>query len=603
MKKRYLIVFYLILFVISTNVVKAKEVFSFGWDNGASAIISNNSPGENIDYSIRDNNIEYKDGYVTTKLTFLSTKSENIVPENSDKSGVDSYYETNIYYYDLNGNVIKNKTYKNILILSINSYGDYLYALVIEETSDGGICLLKLDESLSIVKKLYITDLVIDTESSSDSSNNDLLYFFLINYISKMVGYNTISIVDGKIVIFSGINGFISTDTSLKSAGIIEFGDSEEEAEKFIKTYFYEYYLTIMSILGQSSNTANVRESVLITFDSEGKRVAGSGLITNVNDKLNLNHGLVIPHKITNDQDEVIGYEYAELDAKLGLFNQDNKLIWEKINNDYFAFLDTKIINNYIVTIGINLDLPKELYETSNNTEPIMGKTVNSENISNYIKLNSDILIYDMSGNLVQTISNGGFYLGLFETDRGFITTNVKDILDLLKKTVVHSFSNDNNFSLGKIDFGTSFSNYGSLTSYDWVNVFGGTPNVDSPDMTIKTTMTNEVWHFKNSIKTTINGNGTISVVDSSLAGDKVSFIAIPKDGYVLSSVKVIDAEGNVLTFTDNTFTMPSADVTIEAVFVKNPNTSDTLILVASLVIIISFIYLLSTNKKMKFMN
>lgn len=603
MKKRYLIVFYLILFVISTNVVKAKEVFSFGWDNGASAIISNNSSGENIDYSIRDNNIEYKDGYVTTKLTFLSTKSENIVPENSDKSGVDSYYETNIYYYDLNGNVIKNKTYKNILILSINSYGDYLYALVIEETSDGGICLLKLDESLSIVKKLYITDLVIDTESSSDSSNNDLLYFFLINYISKMVGYNTISIVDGKIVIFSGINGFISTDTSLKSAGIIEFGDSEEEAEKFIKTYFYEYYLTIMSILGQSSNTANVRESVLITFDSEGKRVAGSGLITNVNDKLNLNHGLVIPHKITNDQDEVIGYEYAELDAKLGLFNQDNKLIWEKINNDYFAFLDTKIINNYIVTIGINLDLPKELYETSNNTEPIMGKTVNSENISNYIKLNSDILIYDMSGNLVQTISNGGFYLGLFETDRGFITTNVKDILDLLKKTVVHSFSNDNNFSLGKIDFGTSFSNYGSLTSYDWVNVFGGTPNVDSPDMTIKTTMTNEVWHFKNSIKTTINGNGTISVVDSSLAGDKVSFIAIPKDGYVLSSVKVIDAEGNVLTFTDNTFTMPSADVTIEAVFVKNPNTSDTLILVASLVIIISFIYLLSTNKKMKFMN
>ena len=101
MKKRYLIAFYLILFVISTNVVKAKDVFSFGWDNGASAIISNNSPGENIDYSIRDNNIEYKDGYVTTKLTFLSTKSENIVPENSDKSGVDSYYETNIYYYDL----------------------------------------------------------------------------------------------------------------------------------------------------------------------------------------------------------------------------------------------------------------------------------------------------------------------------------------------------------------------------------------------------------------------------------------------------------------------------------------------------------------------
>ena len=51
---------------------------------------------------------------------------------------------------------------------------------------------------------------------------------------------------------------------------------------------------------------------------------------------------------------------------------------------------------------------------------------------------------------------------------------------------------------------------------------------------------------------------------------------ATDKEGYVLGVVKVTDKDGNVLTFTDYKFTMPSSDVTIEATFLpENPETSD----------------------------
>ena len=90
--------------------------------------------------------------------------------------------------------------------------------------------------------------------------------------------------------------------------------------------------------------------------------------------------------------------------------------------------------------------------------------------------------------------------------------------------------------------------------------------------------MTNEVWFVENNIKTNVVGKGNVTVVESSLAGNDVTFKVEPQDGYVLSVVKVVDQEGNILTFTDYTFTMPSADVTIEAIFIKNPDTLDKVI-------------------------
>ena len=82
-------------------------------------------------------------------------------------------------------------------------------------------------------------------------------------------------------------------------------------------------------------------------------------------------------------------------------------------------------------------------------------------------------------------------------------------------------------------------------------------------------------------INTVVKGEGTVEVIESSAPYKEVTFKITPKDGYVLSVVKVTDKNGNVLLFTDDTFTMPSADVIIEATFVKeekNPDTSSSAI-------------------------
>lgn len=78
-------------------------------------------------------------------------------------------------------------------------------------------------------------------------------------------------------------------------------------------------------------------------------------------------------------------------------------------------------------------------------------------------------------------------------------------------------------------------------------------------------------------IETKIEGKGTIEVNTFAENGEEVQVTITPKKGYDLKEVKVTDAEGNVLIFTNNTFTMPASGVTIEAIFeISNPNTSAT---------------------------
>jgi len=100
-----------------------------------------------------------------------------------------------------------------------------------------------------------------------------------------------------------------------------------------------------------------------------------------------------------------------------------------------------------------------------------------------------------------------------------------------------------------------------------------------------------EVYYLKYNIETKISGEGTISVLESSLAGQSVTFTISPQSGYVLSVVKVTDSNGNVIEFTSNTFKMPSSNVTIEAIFVpSNPETRDVAILAIVIFILISVV-------------
>ncbi len=85
------------------------------------------------------------------------------------------------------------------------------------------------------------------------------------------------------------------------------------------------------------------------------------------------------------------------------------------------------------------------------------------------------------------------------------------------------------------------------------------------------------------------DGKGTVKVIEVANSGDEITFEVTPEKGYVLDVVKVTDSDGNVLTFTDYTFTMPSADVLIEASFKKapvSPNTVDSILVIGVLAII-----------------
>ena len=108
-------------------------------------------------------------------------------------------------------------------------------------------------------------------------------------------------------------------------------------------------------------------------------------------------------------------------------------------------------------------------------------------------------------------------------------------------------------------------------------------------------------------VKTKTDGNGTVEAdhIDAE-DGIEVKFTVKPKEGYVLGEVKVTDQNGNIITFTDYTFTMPSADVTIEASFIPipkedNPETSDYLsIYITAAILIVEIVMIVYFSKKSK---
>ena len=83
-------------------------------------------------------------------------------------------------------------------------------------------------------------------------------------------------------------------------------------------------------------------------------------------------------------------------------------------------------------------------------------------------------------------------------------------------------------------------------------------------------------YRMKYNVETKTDGNGTVKVsINRAISGTVVTFTVVPNEGYVLSVVKVTDANGNFVYFKDYTFTMPTADVIVEATFVKKENKID----------------------------
>ena len=72
--------------------------------------------------------------------------------------------------------------------------------------------------------------------------------------------------------------------------------------------------------------------------------------------------------------------------------------------------------------------------------------------------------------------------------------------------------------------------------------------------------------------------NGTITADKSNAAeGEIVTLVATPNEGYTFGSWIVTDAGSDVITVTDNKFTMPVSNVTVSATFTEVPKASITL--------------------------
>ena len=114
-----------------------------------------------------------------------------------------------------------------------------------------------------------------------------------------------------------------------------------------------------------------------------------------------------------------------------------------------------------------------------------------------------------------------------------------------------------------------------------------------------------EYYESPFNIETKTDGNGTISTKKiKAESGEEIMFTITPKEGYILSEVKVIDANGNILKFTDNTFTMPSSNVTIEATFVpENPNTKDVAIVCCFIIIALGIFLTIRNIRKIKWLD
>jgi len=225
-----------------------------------------------------------------------------------------------------------------------------------------------------------------------------------------------------------------------------------------------------------------------------------------------------------------------ELPTVIRLYNKKNK-VWEK-NVEDASFYEVKFIDNYIMIA----------MKTSRTT--------------------SDLIILDpKDGKELKEIHNNNLQGSLLDTKRGFLL--FEGVCQQPKQTPSGSAQSTVKYALGKI--------------------------------TNKCIIHRNIYHIYNVVTPKVtSGKGKVTVEPKQAPDDQVTFTITPDEGYVLGKVKVTDSDGNVLVFTNNTFTMPHADVTIEVEFlVANAETKDIAIVTVALLFILSFIVIMVQKRKL----
>ncbi len=247
-------------------------------------------------------------------------------------------------------------------------------------------------------------------------------------------------------------------------------------------------------------------------------------------------------------------------------FDANGQQKWFKQLNDYEVILEARYIDNYLAVVA-----------AYNNSEKM------------------DILIYDENGNLVQTISSEAGWMNITDTNAGFMVTEgycrefaiagaslvdqqeIRLPIDNLKSALDADLKSEASTGCCSMHKGA----HGSCVSI------------------------HKHYYLVRSIESKITkGKGTIEVIKSSKPGEPVTFVVKPQPGYVLGEVRVTDAEGKTIVFKDYTFTMPNADVLVEAEFLPaNPETKDMAITIILLIAIFAGMFGLVQLRKTKEMS
>ena len=339
-------------------------------------------------------------------------------------------------------------------------------------------------------------------------------------------------------------------------------------------------------ILGSSYNYYNISSDLFLSGNSGSDPYYKSKLYQSLNGGYNFNefnesgatislHNLIMENSLsTENKDPSYYYEYYN--SKTYNINDKNYVIAtnRKNNGNTYYYKQQLMIFDSNLRLIANKDLTDWHEENRYGEEYI--STFNGNII---VALNGDfdpiLSIYDQEGNLVKDlspsilkykyhnftgirVSDYGFYikydLGYYREnqEKGVSTLVNGMVLDVEEKIKVlplqmtvevpGGYWDNDNYNFDKID------NYTALLYFS----------------------------LNYNVETKTSGKGSITATpDKAEEGEPVTFKVTPEPGYVLSYVKVIDANGNVVTFTNNTFVMPSSDVTIEATFVAiNPNTN-----------------------------
>ena len=434
---------------------------------------------------------------------------------------VDSQDENSVLtYYDKNGEAVKSKTLQNIDILEIESYEDDIYALVALNTysPNFSVGLVLLNENLQIVEQVDL---------DMDSFYNHLMMGKI--FIVKEDGVYLLASDGDDDLELKKYKRDLSTYTTLSEEKLKEMINPEAIINILMNTHAQLY-----SIDFNGEYIAYVTRSRLNTPECQTGSIPSVSPIpstTKPTSKLSAN-------PLSN---RLLCYTYSYGVIK----NDTGESVWSANLDPGVYVNEINLIDEYTIISGYDDDEEQ-----------------------------GAIVVYDKTGNEVQTILSEGGFTRIAETEKGIVAVEGICASEYSKPDI--------DSLLGAIvDVTLTSPRPGEISNLN--KAPQGTLTVGSNICRTK----HQTYYLYHLIEPKITeGKGTIEVASKGKAGDPVTFVVTPEEGYTLGVIKVTTADGEVLTFTNYTFTMPSADVTIEATFIKeddgeiadekeNPKTAD----------------------------